>query len=146
MQLPLRDFNTLVRMQADAVAASCRQLVDVTVGSVLRAVLEANASVGLWIQWLIVGVLATTRAATSGGADLDSWVADFGVARLPAAPAAGMVRFSRTTPGLAAVVPLGALVRTGVELDAQAFRVVGDSSHPAWTGSGYRLNPSEVSV
>src|SRR3954452_3465883 len=136
MQLPLRDFNTLVRMQADAVAASCRQLIDVTVGSVLRAVLEANASVELWIQWLIMQGLATTRSATSRGPDLDSWVADFGVGRLPAAPGTGMVRFTRTTPGLAALVPVGALVRTGLKLDAPGFRVWTDGSHPAWTGAG----------
>ena len=77
MQLPLQDFTTLVRNQAAAVAASARTLIDLSVGSVLRAALEANASVGLWMQWLIVEVLATTRAATSQGADLDSWVADF---------------------------------------------------------------------
>lgn len=146
MQLPLQDFTTLVRMQTSAVAASCRQLIDVTVGSVLRAVLEANASVGLWIQWLILEVLATTRAATSKDLDLDSWVADFGVARLPAAPAVGKVRFSRATPGLATVVPVGALVRTGLQLDAQVFVVSIDVMHPMWNGGGYRMDANDLTV
>jgi len=127
MQLPLQDFTALVRTQAAAVQGAARGLIDLSVGSVLRAVLEANASVGLWVQWLIVEVLATTRAATSGGADLDSWVADFGLARLPGIPAAGAATFSRTTTGLSAVVPVGALVKTGTGTDALSFGVVADA-------------------
>ncbi len=146
MQLPLQDFATLVRTQAAAVSASCAQLVDTTVGSAFRALLEANASVGLWVQWLIMQVLATTRAATSSGADLDSWVADFGMSRLPASPAAGQVIFSRTTPGLATVVPVGALVRTGVSATDQVFAVSTDTTNPAWNGSGYQVATTDVSV
>lgn len=139
MQLQLQDFTALVRNQAATVAASCRTLVDVSVGSVLRAVLEANASVGLWMQWLIMEVLSTTRAATSQGEDLDSWVADFGMARLAAVAASGQVRFSRATAGLATVVPVGAVVRTGVTADAQAFQVVADTKRAEWTGAGYAI-------
>ena len=86
MQLPLQTFSTLVANAAAAVQGSARQLVDLTIGSTLRAVLEANASLALWMQWLILLVLRTTRAATSTGADLDTWVADFGLARLPRHP------------------------------------------------------------
>jgi uncharacterized phage protein gp47/JayE len=146
MQLPLQDFATLVKTQVAAVSASCRQLLDISIGSVLRALLEANASVGLWIQWLIVEVLATTRAATSTGADLDSWVADFGMARLPASPSAGQVRFSRTTSGLATVVPVGALVRTGLDVSDQVYVVSADTSNPAWTGAGYLVAANDSGV
>ena len=76
---------------AAAVEASATQLLDLTVGSTLRAVLEANASIGLWMQWLILQVLRTTRAATSNGADLDSWMADLTLTRLPAVAATGTV-------------------------------------------------------
>lgn len=146
MQLPLQDFSALVRLQAAGVVRGARTLVDLSVGSVLRAVLEANASVGLWMQWLIVEVLSVTRAATSTGVDLDSWVADFGLARLPGVAAHGEVRFSRATPGLAAVVPAGALVRTGVTPGAQAFVVVADALRPGWTGSGYAIGADAGSV
>ena len=67
---------------AAAVQAAATQLLDLTVGSTLRAVLEANASVCLWMQWLILQVLRTTRAATSTGADLDSWMADLSLTPL----------------------------------------------------------------
>ncbi len=145
MQLPLQDFATMVRTQAAAVRGSASSLIDLSVGSVLRAVLEANASVGLWVQWLIVQVLATTRAATSAGADLDSWVADFGLARLPGIPGTGFVTFSRGVPGLAAVVPVGAQVRTA-DVPALAFTVSADPSNPAWTGGGYALGAAALSV
>jgi uncharacterized phage protein gp47/JayE len=64
------------------------------------------------MQWLILEVLQMTRAATSSGADLDSWMADFSLIRLPAAPASGTVTFSRFNSSIPALVPLGALVRT----------------------------------
>lgn len=144
MQLPLQDFTTLVRNMAAAVQGGCRQLVDLAAGSALRAVLEANASLALWMQWLLLQVLGTTRAATSAGEDLDSWVADFGMSRLPASPAAGAVLFSRTTPGLAAAIPAGTQVRTSD--GAGLFGVVADLAHPAWNGSGYTLAAAAASV
>lgn len=144
MQLPLQDFTTLVRNMVAAVQGGCRQLVDLAAGSALRAVLEANASLALWMQWLLLQVLGTTRAATSAGEDLDSWVADFGMSRLPASPAAGSVLFSRTTPGLAAVIPAGTQVRTSD--GAGLFGVVADPAHPAWNGSSYTLAAAATSV
>ncbi len=148
MQLPLQDFSALVRTQAAAVRGAARGLVDLSVGSVLRAVLEANASIGLWLQWLITEVLATTRAATSTGADLDSWVADFGLSRLPGVAATGIATFSRITAGSPAVVQLGALVKTGTGTDALTFEVTKDAGHPAWNDrtSTYSLRPADLEV
>ena len=148
MALQLQDFGSLVKLQA-AAAAAARQLIDVSVGSVLRAVLEANASIGLWLQWLIVEVLATTRAATSVGADLDSWVGDFGMARLPGVPARGLVTLSRLTPGLPAEVPVGSVVRAGLGLGGlagQSFLVIADASNPAWDGSGFAIAAAASSI
>ena len=36
-----------------ALQGSATSLVDVSVGSVIRAIFEANASVVLWLQWLV---------------------------------------------------------------------------------------------
>ncbi|HEY7579411.1 MAG TPA: baseplate J/gp47 family protein [Acetobacteraceae bacterium] len=137
MQLSLRTFNTLVQSMAAAVEASATQLLDLTVGSTLRAILEANASIGLWMQWLILQVLRTTRAATSVGADLDSWMADLTLTRLPAASASGITTFSRFTPLLSAMIPAGTLVRTSD--GSQTFYVAVDNDHPAWSdaSNGY---------
>ncbi len=133
MKLPLQNFTTLVQTMAAGVQGTSRSLLDLSVGSVLRTLLEASASVGLWLQWLILQALAMTRAATSTGADLDSWVGDFALTRLAAVPAVGTVTFARYTVGLAAIVPVGALVRT---TDAsQSFSVQADPRNPAWVAA-----------
>lgn len=146
MQLQLRDFASLVSQAAAAVQGASRALIDLSVGSVLRAVLEANASIALWLQWLIVQVLGMTRASTSEGADLESWMADFGMVRLPAVAAVGQVRFGRFATTEPALVPAGTLVRTA---DAGQGFVVGiDSGHPAWSAGlgGYVLGVGVGSV
>ena len=133
MQLQLQGFTTLVGNAAAAVQGAARQLLDLTVGSTLRAVLEANAAMALWLQWLIVLVLQTTRAATSTGVDLDSWMADFGVTRLPAVSANGVVSFSRFVPLSAATVPIGTVVRTAD--GTQSFLVVQDPANAAFNAA-----------
>jgi len=129
MQLPFLNFAAQVQAMAAAVQSGAARLVDLSVGSVLRAVLEANAGLGLWLQWLILRVLQATRAATSTGADLDSFVADFSVVRLPAQHAGGIVTFSRTVPGLAATIPAGTLVRSAD--GTQDFAVTTNDTLPA---------------
>jgi len=146
MQLQLQDFTTLVRNMAASVQGSARALIDLTTGSTLRAIIEANASVALWLQWLILQVLSTTRAATSVGTDLDSWVADFALLRLPATSAAVSATFSRITTGTASSIPVGAQVKTA---DAsQTFNVVADASNPAFnpTTAAYSLAPAIAAI
>ena len=146
MQLQLQNFSTMVANAAAAVQGAAAQLIDLTVGSTLRAILEANAALGLWMQWLIAEVLATTRAATSNGSDLDSFVADFSLTRLPASPAAGVATFSRFTPTLTALIPLGATLRSSD--GSKSFTVTQDSTNAAWTAAqnGYVLGAGISSV
>ncbi len=139
MQLSLQTFTSLVQNMAAAVQSGASQLLDLTIGSTLRAVLEANASIALWMQWLILQVLQSTRAATSIGPDLDTWMADFNLTRLPAVAATGTVTFSRYTPTSPALVPAGALVRTADGM--QTFAVSIDTTNSAWNpaSNGYVL-------
>ena len=112
----------------------------------MRALLEASASVALWMQWLILLVLQMTRAATSSGSDLDSWMADFSLSRLPASPASGTVTFSRYNTGATALVPVGTLVRT---IDgSETFAVYADSSVNGWNQQlgGYVLGVGIASL
>lgn len=133
MQLPLQTFPTLLQNMAASVQGSAQTLLNLTAGSVLRAILEANASLALWVQWLIVQVLAATRAATSNGADLDTWVGDFGVTRLPGQPATTSLTFARYTTGFTASIPAGAQVKTADTL--QTFTVLADPSNPAFSAA-----------
>jgi uncharacterized phage protein gp47/JayE len=91
MKLSLKGFTQIIQDMSAALQSSATALVDVSVGSVIRAIFEANASVALWMQWLILQILQTTRASTSVGGDLDSWMLDFGLTRLPAGASTGIV-------------------------------------------------------
>jgi uncharacterized phage protein gp47/JayE len=134
MALTTYDFITLVRQQATAIQARASTLVDVTVGSITRAIIEANAGVALWLQSIVLGLLLRTRASTSSDADLDSWMADFGFARLGALTSAGVVTFARFTAGSTVTIPAGTTVQT---------------SDGAWqfvTTAAASLAPSQTSV
>lgn len=146
MAITTQDFTTLVRNQVTAIQGAAKVLVDLTVGSILRAVVEANAAVILWLQGLILQLLAITRAATSSGADLDSWVGDFGLTRLAAVAASGQVSFARFTPSQQAVVPVGTTIQTGD--GSQQFAVTLDTTNPTYSASlgGYVLAAGVASI
>jgi uncharacterized phage protein gp47/JayE len=146
MILPLQNFTTLVQNMAAGVQGSAAQLIDLSIGSVLRALIEACASVALWMQWLILQVLSMTRAATSSGADLDSWMADFSLTRLAGSQAVGQVTFARyTVSSNAVLIPTGATVSTND--GTLSFAVVAQTSNPAWNGStGFVLAAMAASV
>jgi uncharacterized phage protein gp47/JayE len=133
MAITTKDFPTLVSQQVAAIQAGASTLLDLTVGSVLRAIVEANAAVILWLQGLILQLLATTRAATSNGADLDSFVADFGLARLPAVAATGKVTFSRFTATAQATIPVGTTVQTAD--GTQTYSVIADPTNGAYNAT-----------
>lgn len=146
MILSLKTFSTLVRDQVTAAQGRASVALDLTIGSVLRAIFESNASMALWIQWLILQVLQTTRASTSTGDDLDSWVADFSLTRLPAAAATGSLTFSRFTAIGAAVVPVGMTARTAD--GSRTFVVTTDTNNSAYSSvvNGYVMPDGVASV
>lgn len=125
-----KTFSTLVQEQVTAIQAVCATLVNFTIGSILRSIVEANAAVSLWLQGLILQLLATTRASTATAADLDTWMADFGLTRLAAVAASGAVTFSRFTPTNQATVPVGTLVQTAD--GTEVFAVTVDTANPAY--------------
>jgi len=142
--LNIKSLTTLVRDQATAIQAKANALIDFTIGSVLRSMVEANGGGGLWLQGLILQVFALTRAATSIGTDLDTWRSDYGLAP-PCSPASvGNVTFSRFTPTTSALVPIGTRVQTSDF--TQTFVVTVDTSNPAYSAtSGGYIIPATVS-
>lgn len=141
-----KSFTQLVTDLGTAVQGRATALVDFAIGSVLRAVVEAVAAVAIWLESLILVLLQTTRAATSSGADLDSFVADYGLTRLPATAASGQVTFARFTPTLQALIPIGALLQTGD--GTQQFTVVVDTTQPAYSAAlgGYVIAAGTSSI
>ncbi len=144
--LNIKDFTTLVRDQVTAIQGRAAGLVDFTIGSLLRAIAESNASVLQWLQQLIVTLLTTTRASTSSGADLDSWMADFGFFRLSASFATGSVTYSRFTPTVSALIPIGAIV--GSTDGSQQYTVTIDTTNPLYNAglAGYLIPAGTASA
>ena len=141
-----QSFSQIVSNMVTAIQGAVTTLVDTTIGSILRAVVEANAAIVLWLQGLILQLLSVTRAASSNTTDLDSWMADYGITRLAAVAATGVVTFSRFTATLQAVVPVGATVQTAD--GSQNYTVILDTTNAAYSASlgGYVLAPGTASV
>lgn len=144
--LNIKDFTTLVRDQVSAVQGRAAGLVDFTIGSLLRAIVESNASVLQWIQQLIVTLLINTRASTASGDDLDTWMADFGFVRLSADFATGSVTYSRFTPTNSALIPIGSLV--GSTDGSQQYAVIIDTTNAFYSATlaGYLIPAGTASV
>ncbi|MDR3473324.1 MAG: baseplate J/gp47 family protein [Devosia sp.] len=141
MAIVTKNFTTLLQDQAAAIQGASSTLLDFSIGSVLRAISESNSAIVLWLQGLILQLLTATRAATSSGSDLDSWVNDFGVSRLPATAATGNANFSRFTATAQAIIPIGTQVQTAD--GTQTFTVYVDSTNIAYSAllGGYVIQP-----
>jgi uncharacterized phage protein gp47/JayE len=141
-----KTFDDLVEGQATVIQAQASGLVDISIGSLARAITEAFAGVVLWLQGLILLLLASTRAATSQAGDLDTWMADYGIIRLAADFAAGAVTFARLSTTGQAVVTIGATVET---FDgSQSYAVVVDVLNPHYNAGlgGYVMAIGTASV
>ncbi|MCE2574391.1 baseplate J/gp47 family protein [Komagataeibacter sp. FNDCR2] len=131
--ITFQSFRTLLGNMVAAAQGACPALLDLNVGSAGRAMLEAVAGLGLWFQFIMLQILSRTRLATSIGPDVDSFVQDFGLARLPGTVATGLVTFTSFTPASqSATITVGATVRTASGI---VFDVVEDSTNAAWSAS-----------
>lgn len=136
----IKSFDELVQDQATAIQALAPVTIDVGVGTVLRAIVESNAALGLWLEGLILRVLSLTRAATSNDTDLDTFVADFALTRVAGTAASGNATFFRSVPTQIGVVPVGAEIDT---VDgSRTFVVQLDTANANYVSTlgGYRLS------
>lgn len=130
MAIQTLSFTQIVSNTVAAIQGAASQLVDLTVGSILRAYTEAIALITLWLQGIALQIASLTRFATSSGPDADSWAADFGFARLPAQAAEGDVTFSRFTATAQATIPVGTVVQTAD--GSQKYQVIADTTQTAY--------------
>ena len=145
--LNTQSFTQIVQGFAAGVQSRATVLIDFSVGSILRSVAESFAAVALWLQALIVQVLAITRLSTSTGSDVDSFVADFGLTRFGAIAATGLVTFSRfTTSVVIPFIPVGTTVKTSD--GTQIFTVYADTTNTAYSSvlGGYNMAAGTSSV
>lgn len=145
--LDTRSHATIVGNIAAGMQGRIAAFLNFAVGSVLLAFAEAYAGTCLWLQECFTRILKLTRASTSDGEDLDTWMADFGFARLAATYSTGQVVFGLyATKTSASVVPVGAQVKTGD--GTLVFTVYADPTNGAYstTAGGYVIAPGATSV
>ena len=133
MAVSVQSFTQFVENQVAAIEGYCSTLLDFTVGSILRAFVEATASCGLFLEAVALQVAALTRAQTSNGSDLDSFYAQYSFNRLPATGSSGSVTFTRFTDTQQALIPVGTIVQTFDQ--SQQFRVVADTTNSAYSAT-----------
>ncbi|MFZ0271005.1 MAG: baseplate J/gp47 family protein [Acidobacteriaceae bacterium] len=140
------DFTSLVQNMVTSAQARATVALNLTIGSVLRAILESVAAVVLWLEAQIAYVLTITRLATSNGPDVDSFVNDFGFERIAAVAATGQLTFGRFSSTAQAVVPINAPVQSAD--GTQNFFVTLDASNPNYSASlgGYVLGTGISSI
>ncbi|QDH16778.1 baseplate J/gp47 family protein [Swingsia samuiensis] len=131
MLLPTRSLSSFVTTALRIAQSSCNQLLDISVGSPVRALVESVGSMALWLQHLIIQMLLKARLATSSGVDCDSFVEDFGMVRLPGQASTGAVTMtSFISDQISAVIMPGDIVRT---VSGLSFSVVKDTALATWS-------------
>lgn len=145
MPLTVKDFDALVSDQVESIQGDVPAF-QFPVGSVSLAIVESNAGVALWMQGIATQVLALSRASSSTGADLDSWMAQFGFARNGASAASGLVNLSRFVGVSAVYIHAGDIVQTSV--GRIQFEVYANVSDPNWVPSqnAYLLNAGDLLI
>jgi hypothetical protein len=116
-------------------------------GDALLAFWQSVATQLDFLQAQIKLVLALVRAQTSTGADLDSWMAQFGFTREPPTFASGLVTFGKLVPAPSTItIPVGSIVQTPG--GAIQYQVVADATQPTWNAGahGYTLSVGASSL
>lgn len=147
MQLNLKGFSALVAQHVAAVQAKFAGLASASVGSLNLALAEASGGTSLWLQALAFKLLLYARASTSRGTDLDSWVGQFGLSRLPPSQSVGSVTFGRYSAFAAAtIVPVGANVATAD--NSRIFAVTAQTSHSSYSAehNGYVFPANQAAI
>ena len=156
MALTTKNFSTLVQEWAAVFQTSISMTfpaitANFTKGAILRALAEAQASVSLWLQGLVLNLLTVTRLATSQGTDVDTFVNDFDMFRLPGTASSGSVTFARNIPSYPGIILVGGNVQT---FDgSQTFSVYADPTNAYYTTNadglgdpGYIVPPQVSSI
>lgn len=133
MPLNTLDTPTLLQRQAAAIQSGIPKPINLNPGSVLLAFLESNTQVAMWLQSLVMQEMQAARLSTAQNTDVDSFVADFGLTRLPAVASTGSVTLSRITTTQQATIPAGSQVQTAD--GTQTFTIIADTTQSAWNAS-----------
>lgn len=147
MQISWLTRSASTSVQVAAVQAEADAVVDASAGSITLAFVEAVNGVVLWLQGLIAQAIALARLTTSFGANVDSFVGQFAMTRLPAVAASGSETFGVLTAGSSPIdIAVGTLISTGP--GGTQFAVTLNTTNAAYNPAtgGYTLVAGATSV
>lgn len=133
MALNLKTRDQFVQDEVAAIQADLPGAYQFPVGSIVRAIVDAHSATAMWEQSLVQYIYNRERLSTSTGADADSFVADFGLTRLPAVAATGNVQFSSFVTNTSRTINVGATVST--QDGSVSFAVTKDTTNTFWNAS-----------
>lgn len=144
--LSLLSFDQFVQSSGASAQAGAGIPLDLSEGSIGLALLEANAAIATWVQNQAFLVLQAARLSTAVGADVDLWVADFGLVRTAAVAATGFVTLSRAGNLFPSLVPVGMQVVTTD--GSQTYAVTADPTNALYVAglTGYSVPIGTTSI
>lgn len=116
-------------------------------GDPALAIFQSQAVQDVFLQFLIQAVLAAARLSTATGADVDTFVADYGLTREAATLAQGPVTLTAlTAPSSQVLIPAGTVVQTTG--GAIQYQLIADTTQAAWSATlnAYVLQAGQTSI
>jgi len=147
MTLPNKGFAAFVQDMVQSWSNYLDVNPNLQSGDVILAMFQGISSQLVFLEFLAQTVNNLARAATSTGADLDTWMADFGFTRLPGTAATGQVTFSKLSAAANPIpIQAGTLVQTIG--GAVQYQAVADPTQPTWNASqnAYVLPAGQTSL
>jgi len=134
-QIPTLSYADLLSNLIAVWAANTGAQPQLNSGDPLLAIFQAFATEGVFLENMATQLAALTRAQTSQGANLDTWMAQFQFTRLPAEPATGSVLLSANSAHNTPVnIPLGTVIQTaGGSIQYQLIADTTQSAYDATT-------------
>lgn len=148
MTLDIKSHDQIV---SDLVAGWAAQLGLVPIlvpGDPALAYFESEASQVTYQQYLLEAANKFARATTAEGADLDSFMEQFGFIRLPAVAATGTATIKLAQAKATAVtIPVNTVLQT-LDSNPIQYKVIADTSKSGWNANinGYVIPIGQLSV
>ncbi len=132
--LPSLSYSQLVQNIIASYAAATNTQPQLSPGDPLLAFIQGVSSQLVYVEAVINQLAAVTRAQTSTGGDLDTWMAQFSFTRLPATFASGSFTLSvLSTHSTAVTVPVGIVIQTTG--GAIQYKLIADTTQTAYNSA-----------
>lgn len=148
MSLVTFSFNDFVTQFQNALASGSPKFTNFSTGAAALALAEAAAGNAMSLQYVVQQLADVTRLATSSGADVDSFLADWGLTRVPAVPSSGTITITRNNTTVPLLIATDGSALVGTTYTGLQFALVADGNQPAYdpVQGGYFMNNGVSSI